>query len=272
MEYEIRPAGKLRFGFQEIWDFRELIYFFSWRDIKIKYKQTALGALWVIIQPLLLLSVFSVLISKALQIDTKGLPYPVFVFAGLLMWNLFSTGLSNAGNSMVANANIIKKIYFPRLIIPISSVLSSLVDFIITLILFSLVVSYYLGFSVLLRLWLVLPLSLLTTLLTTFGLGSFLAALNVKYRDFRYVIPFMIQILMFITPVLYPITLLPEGWLLDILQLNPLAGAIDSIRFALLGQQVPMLSILKDLGISIIFLLIGIIYFRKTEYYFADLA
>ena len=208
VEYEIKPAQSTRIGLKELWASRELIYFFTWRDVKIKYKQTVLGAMWVFIQPFLLMVVFTLFFSRALKVTSGNLPYPLFVYTGLMFWNVFSSGISNAGNSMVTNANIIKKIYFPRLIIPISSVLSPVVDFSVTFILFIGMLFFYPTDFSFFRIILLLPVSMIITLLTTFGLGSLLASLNVKYRDFRYVIPFLLQVLLFLTPVIYPVTIL----------------------------------------------------------------
>ena len=173
---------------------------------------------------------------------------------------------------MVNNANIIKKIYFPRLIIPLAAVLGTLLDFTMTLILFIVLLYFYLPGASFLNFLLVLPISLFVTFLTTFGVGSFLAALNVKYRDFRYIIPFMIQVLLFITPVIYPISLMPAGWIRDLLSINPLAGAIDLVRYSITGTPIDWLLVFRSSAISLAFLFIGLTYFRKTEYYFADLS
>lgn len=258
---------------KELWDFRELFFFFTWRDIKIKYRQTVLGALWAILQPFLMMLIFTFFFNKALNVPSGNLPYPVFVFSGLMLWNIFSTGITNSGNSMVNNANIIKKIYFPRLIIPISSILATLVDYAMTfIILIGLLAYYHSGISVS-NFLITLPLSLLITLLTTFGLGSMLAALNVKYRDFRYVIPFLVQILLFLTPVIYPVSIIPQGWIREILQwINPMSGAIDLFRSSFTGEVIDTVMVIKSLLVSGIFTIAGMAYFRRTEHYFADLA
>ncbi len=272
MELEIKPTYRFSINFKELWTFKELVYFFTWRDIKIKYKQTVLGIAWAVLQPLMLMTLFTLFFSHALKMPNGGLRYPVFVYSGLMFWNIFSNGISSASNSMVNNSNIIKKIYFPRLIIPISSITSSLVDFIISFILFiGLLIIMPVPLSITSTL-IALPLCLIATLLTTFGLGCFFAALNVKYRDFRYVIPFMLQVLLFLTPVIYPISIIPYPWLQSILELNPMSGAIDFFRSALSGEPLPWVLIIKSLSISFFFLVVGVFYFRKTEYYFADLA
>lgn len=272
MEYEIRPAGKFSLGLRELWEFRELFYFFTWRDIKIKYKQTVLGAAWAILQPLLMMVIFTLFFSRTLNIPSNNIPYPIFVFSGLLLWNVFATSLTNAGNSMVNNANIIKKIYFPRLIIPISSVLSALADFVMALVVYFALLIYYHDAHLIPQLLLVLPLSIFITILSSFGLGSFLAAVNVKYRDFRYVIPFLIQILIFLTPIIYPVSIIKIPWVVQLLQLNPMAGAIELLRSVINQSSIDWILTAKSLFISFLLLFTGVFYFRKTEYYFADLA
>lgn len=272
MEFEIKPSHKLNLNLKELWSYRELIYFFTWRDIKIKYKQTVLGSLWAILQPLLFMIIFTLFVSRALKVVPENLPYPVFVFSGLILWNIFASGIANSGNSMVSNAHILKKIYFPRLIIPISAILATLVDFCMSfLLLFLLLLLYPTDFSMI-QLLIGLPMGLMIVLMTTFGLGTFLAALNVKYRDFRYVIPFMIQILLFLTPVIYPVSIVPEGALRFVFELNPLTGALDAFRTAFNGSPLNYALVLKSLSLSLFFFITGIYYFRKTEYYFADLA
>ncbi len=272
MEYEIRPKSRIKVDLSELWAFRELLYFFTWRDVKIKYKQTILGALWAILQPFLLMLVFTIFFSRTLNIQSADLPYPLFVYTGLILWNIFSVGISNAGNSMVNNANMIKKIYFPRLILPISSILSTLVDFVMTFILFFGLMVYYNIFPNPAHLIIALPLSILITLLTTFGLGSFLSAVNVKYRDFRYVIPFLVQVLLFLTPVIYPVSIVSNEFVQHLLQLNPMSGAIDILRGSFTGIYPPTYIIIQSLLISLVLFFAGVFYFHKTEYYFADLA
>jgi lipopolysaccharide transport system permease protein len=271
MEYEIKPHEKLSLGIKELWQYRELFFFFTWRDIKVKYKQTFFGFAWAVFQPLLLMVVFTVFFGKGQQ--PEGLPYPVFAISGLILWNIFSTGLTGAGNSMVTNANIIKKIYFPRLIIPISAVLVSLFDFIMAFIIFIVILIYYhvhISFC-----W--FPVMIITgiiiTSIATFGVGSLLAALNVKYRDFRYVIPFMIQAMLFLTPVIYPVSKISIGWIKYILAINPMYSAIELFRYGFNGgQELQTDLICISIGSSFLFFVIGLYYFRKTEVYFADIA
>lgn len=274
MEYEIKPASKLSLNLKELWEYKELFYFFTWRDVKVKYKQTVLGFAWAILQPTLMMLVFTFLFGKAIGVQSKlSLPYPVFVYTGLMLWGIFSGGLQASGNSMVSNANIIKKIYFPRLIIPVSSILVSVFDFLMTLIPFVALLVYYHIQVDLFRLFLFFPLSVLIILLTTFGMGCLLAALNVKYRDFRYVLPFMIQFLMFATPVIYPVSVVENEFLRFLLSLNPMSVAIDIFRSVfdpsiLIETEI----IIWGLVLAILCLVVGVFYFRKTEAYFADLA
>lgn len=272
MEYEIKPKEKLSLGLQELWQFRELFFFFTWRDIKVKYKQTVLGFAWAIFQPLIMSLVFTLflgnLISKGNELP---LPYPVFVLSGMLLWGVFSSGLTNSANSMVSNANIIKKIYFPRLIIPLSAILVSLFDFLMGFLVFIPVMIYYHVSFTWAAIWM-LPLSILITTIVAFGLGTFLAALNIKYRDFRYILPFFIQALLFITPVIYPATVSNNKIIQAIMHLNPMSAAIQTFRAAFVNSYSFGTDFWISLAIGILIFLAGLFYFRKTEYYFADLA
>ncbi|MGZ3885566.1 MAG: ABC transporter permease [Bacteroidia bacterium] len=272
MEYEIKPKTNLDLGLKELWAYHELFYFFTWRDIKVKYKQTVFGFLWAVLQPLVMVALFTLCLGRLISSSVPlNLPYPVFALSGFLLWNVFSSGLSNAGNSMVSNANIIKKIYFPRLIIPISAILVSLFDFFISFVVFIAVIIYYktpLQVAALLY----IPLSLLLTCISTFGLGALLAALNVKYRDFRYVIPFFIQALMFATPVIYPVRISGSPFIYNLLALNPMTAPIELFRNAFSNAPPDTHLIIISSSVSVILFLTGLIYFRKTESYFADLA
>jgi len=272
IEYEIKPREKLNLGLRELWQYRELFYFFTWRDIKVKYKQTVLGFAWAILQPFLMMVVFTVFFGRALNVPSDNIPYPVFVYSGLLIWNIFSSGLSNAGNSMVNNANIIKKIYFPRLIIPISAILISLFDFLMAFIIFiGLIIYYQVSINLLLFIPLLLA-SLLITSIGTFGLGALLAALNIKYRDFRYIIPFMIQALLFVTPVIYPVSILGPSWIKYILSINPMYAAIEIFRHSITQKPLEINLLIISIASACILFIFGLFYFRKTEAYFADLA
>jgi lipopolysaccharide transport system permease protein len=272
IEYEIAPQKNFSLGLKELWHYRELFYFFTWRDVKVKYKQAALGILWAILQPLIMMIMFTLIFSKALNVSSDGIPYPVFALSGLLIWNIFSNGLLNSANSMVTNANIIKKIYFPRLIIPMSAILTALVDFVFALIIYVLVLIYYHQEVNILKLILYLPLSILITIITTFGLGSFLAALNVKFRDFQYVLPFMIQFLLFANPVLYSTRAFNNPWINAIMNANPIASAIQLCRSIFTSQVVDWGAVATGSIVAILLLIMGIYTFRKTESYFADLA
>ncbi len=269
-EYTIDSAPTI-FNMQELLQYRELFYFFTWRDIKIKYKQTVLGFLWAILQPLMMMVVFTLFFGTALDIPSQNLPYPVFVFSGLLLWNMFSAGLTGSANSMVNNSAIIKKIYFPRLIIPTSSILVSLFDFFMGFVLFIPLLIFYKQPVSLSALW-CWPLAVFITILAMLGPGCLLAALNVKYRDFRYMIPFLIQILFFLTPVIYPVSMLKYPVLQYILVLTPMYAAVELFRLPLTGDEINQAFLLISLGAGFFFLVIGILYFKKTEDFFADFA
>ncbi len=269
-EYKIESNSKL-FHWGELWRYRELFYFFTWRDIKIKYKQTVLGFLWSILQPLLMMVIFTFFFGRALNIPSQNLPYPVYVFSGLLIWNMFSSGLTNASNSMVNNSSIIKKIYFPRLIIPVSSILVALFDFLMAFIIYAFLLLFYQQ-PVSWQATFIWPFTILITVVATLGLGTWLAALNVKYRDFRYVIPFLVQVLFFLTPVIYPISLLKYPLLQYILVCSPMYAAIELFRYPLTGILPDIYFLGASLISGLIFLFAGIFYFKKTEDFFADFA
>lgn len=272
MEFEIKPKEKTTIGFKELWEYRELFYFFTWRDVKVKYKQTVLGFLWAILQPLFMTIVFTVFIGDSIIQKTQlPIPYPVFALSGMLLWGIFSGGMSNAASSMVNNANIIKKIYFPRLIIPISAILVALVDFFIALVIFIvLLIIYKIDINYVAILY--LPLSILITCLSAMGCGTLLAALNIKYRDVRYIIPFLVQGLLFLTPVLYPINISSNSIAQFILKLNPLSGALELMRGLFVGHTINFETVMISSITSVLLFIIGVLYFRKTESYFADLA
>ncbi len=271
VEYSIESSGRKWFDWMELWRYRELFYFFTWRDIKIKYKQTFLGFLWAILQPLMMMTIFTLFFGRALNIPSQNLPYPVYVFSGLIIWNLFSSGLTSASNSMVNNALIIKKIYFPRLIIPVSSILVALFDFLMAFILFIGILLFYKQ-PVDMIAFLLWPLAMLIGMVATLGLGSWLAALNVKYRDFRYVIPFLVQVLFFLTPVIYPISLLKYPLLQYVLACSPMYAAVELFRYPITGIAPDLYFIMISLTSGFILLLVGIFYFKRTEDFFADFA
>jgi lipopolysaccharide transport system permease protein len=268
MEYEIKAKEKFHLGLGELVQYRELFYYFAWRDIKVKYKQTILGFAWAVLQPLFMMLIFSFFFGKML--DLSYLPYPVFVFSGLLMWNIFSSGLTNAGNSMVTNANIIKKIYFPRLIIPISSILVALFDFMMAFLIFIGIMVYYHPHFILWHALVFIPGAVFMAAFASLGPGMLLAALNAKYRDVRYIIPFLIQMLLFLTPVIYPVDKFNNPILKIILSLNPVSGAINLFRSAISYTPFDIHFFLISCSSGIVFFVVGLLYFRKTETFFAD--
>ena len=258
----------LHLDLQAVWQSRELLYFLIWRDVKIRYKQTVLGTAWVIIQPLMIMVIFTVIFGQFARIPSDGLPYSIFTYTALLPWQYFSQAISRSSDSLVASAHLITKIYFPRLIIPISAVLAPLVDFAIAFVVLLGMMAWF-GIS---PYWnaLFLPLFLLLALITALAVSLFLSALNVKYRDVRYTVPFLIQVWMYASPVVYPVSIMPAQWRL-LYSLNPLVGVIESFRWALLGKGSPDFSIMVVSGTVIVALLLGgIIYFKKMERTFAD--
>jgi lipopolysaccharide transport system permease protein len=272
-EEEITPKGNLSINFGELWAYRELFFIFSWRDIKVKYKQTSLGILWALLQPLAMVTIFTLTIGRLLPVTNQNaLPYPVFVYSGLIFWYLFSNGITNASNSMLNNEAIIKKIYFPRLIIPFSSILIALFDFFITLVLYIAILVYYHAEIDLLKFILYIPLALLISLLSIFGIGTFLAALNIKFRDFRYTIPFLMQFLMFASPIFYPTHIVENKLIADILKLNPMNSILELSRSIFLNQEPDWHTIILGILVSTASFFLGLIYFRKTEAYFADIS
>ncbi len=272
IEYKIEPSSSKPFHWSELWYYRELFYFFTWRDVKVKYKQTTLGVLWVVLQPVVQVLVFSVFFGRALKVPSEGIPYPVFVFSGLLLWTFFSSSINNSGNSMLSQAGIIKKIYFPRLVIPISTVLVSFLDLLVAFGIFVLTLAFYQVHVDFIKLIIFWPTALFFTLTGTLGISCWLAALNVKYRDFRYVIPFALQLLLFLTPIIYPISIINYSWIKYILALNPMSGAIALFRMPLVANQQAMEFIIISMVSSLVFFVVGIYYFKRTEDFFADIA
>lgn len=265
----IKPPRKwVPVDFRELLQYHELLYFFTWRDVKVRYKQTGLGFAWAIIQPLFMMVVFSIFFGALAKIPSEGIPYPLFNFAALLPWTLFAEGLTRSTTSMITNANIMTKVYFPRLLMPISGVLSPLVDFAAAFSILIIIMIYY-GFVPTLNI-VFLPLFIIFAVMASLSVGLWLSALNVKYRDFQYTVPFIIQFWLFASPVVYPSTLLPESvrWLYG---LNPMAGVIEGFRWALLGTAAPGLMIFVSLLIVILLLVSGLFYFRRMEQYFADI-
>ncbi len=265
----IRPSrGWVPLNLRELWEYRELLWFLVWRDVQVRYKQTLLGAAWAIIQPFLTMVVFSVFFGHLAGIPSDGLPYPVFSYCALLPWQFFANALSQSANSLVSNQGLITKVYFPRLIIPISGVVAGLVDFgVAFLVLFGMLVFYGIVPTVAI---LSLPLFLLLAISSALGVGLWLSALNVTYRDVRYVIPFLTQFWLFVTPVAYPSSLIPEGWR-AVYGVNPMAGVVEGFRWALLGTANLQPSIFLISTMMVLILLIGgLYYFRRMEKTFAD--
>lgn len=276
-EIVIKPRSSFAVNWQELWQYRELLYFFAWKEVKVRYKQAVLGVAWTLLQPLAMMVVFIVLLHRGLGVSTGEIPPPIYYLSGLIIWNLFNHAVTNAAGSMVSNAHIIKKIYFPRLVIPISSVLVSSFDFLISLILFFILILYYQITGGITLSWLVLlPAVLVAFIITTttaFSLGTFLAAVNVKYRDVRYALPFFVQSLFFITPVMYDGRVIQSEWIVNALQWNPLYWAIEMVRQAILGNLIwARSSDIWWIGLVLMLMfMIAIFVFRKTEAYFADI-
>lgn len=265
----IEPSrGWISLRLHELWEYRELLYFLAWRDIKIRYKQTVLGAAWAIIQPFFTMIVFSIFFGRLAGIPSDGVPYPIFSFAALVPWTFFANSLNQASNSLVNSATLIQKVYFPRLAVPIASVFSGLVDFVLAFLILIGMMLYYGMFPSLSALW--LPVFFLLAFVTSLGVGLWLSALNVRFRDIRYTVPFLIQFWMFSTPVAYPSSLLSEPWR-TLYGINPMVGVIEGFRWGLLDTNTaPGPIIVVSSFVAIAILLGGAFYFRRVEKTFAD--
>lgn len=272
----IQPTkGLSALHLRALWEYRELLYFMIWRDVKVRYKQTALGVLWVVLQPLLSTLVFTVIFGILLSVPSNGLPYPIFAYAGLLPWQYFAGSLTRTSNNLVDSANLITKVYFPRLTLPLSGVLSGLVDFAVGFGLLAVLMAIYrvpLTPAVLL-----LPFFLLLAMVTALGFGLWLSALNVRYRDVKQLVPFLIQLWMYLTPVIWPVTIIPEQFR-PLLALNPMVGVVSGFRWALLGDasavtglQAPVALFVLSVLIAVAVLISGLFFFRSTERTFADI-
>lgn len=266
---EIEPShGWVDLKLRELWQYRELLFFLTWRDVKVRYKQTALGAAWAILQPFMTMVVFSLFFGKLAKMPSDGVPYPIFSYVGLVPWTFFAAGLTNTSNSLVGSSNLIKKVYFPRLAIPISTIFSGLVDFFLAFVVL-------LGMMGFFRVWptpklLFLPLFLLLAISTSLGVGLWLSALNVRYRDVKYIVPFLTQFWMIASPIAYSSSLVPEKWRL-LYALNPMAGVIEGFRWAMLDTQfAPGPVVAVSTLVALILLLSGALYFRRMERTFAD--
>jgi lipopolysaccharide transport system permease protein len=266
--FEIRPSrGWVPIHLRDLWTYRDLLYFFIWRDVKVRYKQTALGAGWAILQPFLLMVVFSVFFGRLLNVQSAGVPYPVFAYTALVPWTMFANAVAQSGGSLVANQQLLTKIYFPRLLIPISATLGNLVDFVFA---FAVLVGLMLYYGIAPPAAILLtPILVLLAVVTALGVGLWLSALNVKYRDVRYVIPFLVQLWLFATPVAYSSSIVPAAWR-PLYDLNPMVGVVEGFRWALLGtgHLDPMFGV--SAVVAVVVLLGGLVYFRRTERTFAD--
>lgn len=266
----IQPShGWVSLRLRELWDYRELLYFLTWRDIKIRYKQTILGAAWAIIQPLFTMLVFSLFFGKLAKVPSDGIPYPIFCYAALVPWTFFANGLTQSSNSLVGSSNLLTKVYFPRLTIPLATVFSGVVDFLLAFGILLVMMRYY-GVPITLKiLW--FPAFLSLALITSLGVGLWLSALNVQYRDVRYVVPFITQFWMLATPIAYPSSLLNDPWR-TVYGLNPMAGVIEGFRWALLGSRISVGSLLIVSSAAALMILVGgAFYFRRMEKTFADI-
>lgn len=265
----IESGRSERHYWRDLWRYRELFFFLAWRDILVRYKQTTIGIMWALGRPLITMLVFTLVFSKLAKLPSEGVPYPILVFAALLPWQFFSSGFSGAGDSLIGNAGMISKVYFPRLVIPASAVIVSFVDFLISLVILVGLMIWY-GFAPNLRMF-ALPLFFIIAFAAAMGAGLWIAALNVKYRDFRIIVPFVVQFGLYISPVGFSSTIVPEQWRL-LYSLNPMVGVIDGFRWAILGGNTQLYwpGLLLSMFLVLVMLATGIVYFRKTEKTFAD--
>jgi len=266
----IKPStGWAALDLKDLWIYRELVYFMTWRDLKVRYKQTLLGASWAVLQPFLTMVVFSIFFGGLAQVPSDNVPYPIFSFTALLPWTLFSKALLDASKSLVSSSHIITKIYFPRIILPLASILAGIVDFFIAfVVLLGMMVFYKIAPTT--NIW-TLPLFLLLALITALGVGLWLSALNVLYRDINYATHFITEFWMFVTPIAYSSTMIPDKWKM-IYSLNPMAGVVNGFRWALLGiGEGPGADLMVSVVVAIVILISGLIYFKRTERLFADM-
>jgi lipopolysaccharide transport system permease protein len=267
----IQPSsGWVSLRLKELWEYRELLYFLTWRNVKVRYKQTLLGAAWAIIQPFFTMVVFSIFFGRLAGISSDGIPYPIFSYAAMVPWSFFAYGLTQASNSLVGGSQLITKVYFPRLAMPISTVLSGAVDFVLAFIVLLGMMLFYGIFPTINVVW--LPLFLLLAAVTSLGTGLWLSAMNVQFRDVRYTVPFLTQFWMFMTPIAYPSSLIKQPWVRTLYGLNPMAGVVEGFRWALLGTDTqPGPIIIASSAVAVVLLVSGAFYFRRMEKTFADL-
>ena len=261
------PHGLAALKLGELWRYRELVYFLTWRDILVRYKQAVLGVLWAVLQPVLTMIVFSVIFGRLIGVKTGDIPYPLFSFAALLPWQLFAGAMQRSGTSLVASSSLITKVYFPRLVIPLSSVLGGLVDFCISFVVLMALMAYYHTAPTWNALW--IPAFVLLTLATSLAVGLWLSALNVLYRDVQYIIPFLVQLWMYLSPVVYPVTYINGPWRY-VYALNPMVGVIQGFRWALLGGTPPDKMVAVSVVVVLALLVSGLYYFKRMERVFAD--
>ena len=265
----IQPSkGLFNFDLRELWQYKELLYFLIWKEVKVRYKQTIIGGAWAIIQPLLTMVIFTIIFGRLAKIPSDGMPYPVFTYTALLPWMLFAQALTRSGGSLVSNANLITKVYFPRLLVPLSAALAPIVDFIVSFLILLGMLAWY-GIPPTLGI-LALPFFLALTLVTAISVNLWLAPINVKYRDVAHTLPFLSQIWMYASPVVYPLSMIPEKWQF-LYSINPMVGVIEGFRWALLGKQSPNFMAMAISVIVVMALFLGgILYFKKMEQTFAD--
>jgi lipopolysaccharide transport system permease protein len=265
----IKPStGLTALNLRDLWIYRELVFFMIWRDIKVRYKQTLLGAAWAVIQPVLTMLIFNFVFGTVAKVPTEGIPYPIFSYAALLPWGLFSAALNNASRSLTTNQNMVSKIYFPRLVLPLASVLGGLVDFAIAFLILVVLMIYY-KITPTTAIW-TLPFFLVLTVVTALGVALWLSAINVQYRDVNYVLPFLTQFWLFLTPVAYSANVISAKWQV-VYSLNPMAGVVNGFRWALLGTNTgPNMNMVVSICISLVVLVSGLFYFRSMERTFAD--
>ncbi len=265
----IEPRKGIKNYWKELYSYRELFLFLAWRDILVRYKQTVIGVAWSVLRPLLTMIVFTIVFGKLAKMPSGGIPYPILVYSAMLPWQFFSNIITESGNSLISNSNMISKVYFPRIIIPTTSMIVSLIDFFISSVILSLIMLYYKFTPTLYILF--IPFLLILAIITSLGIGFLISALNVKYRDFRYIIPFLVQFGLYISPVGFSSSVVPEKWRL-IYSLNPMVGVIDGFRWAIIGKDfnIYLPGFILSIVIGVLMFIIGFIYFRKTEREFAD--
>lgn len=261
--------GWVSLKLKELWEYRELLYFLTWRDIKVRYKQTILGAAWAILQPFMTMVVFSLFFGRLTNMPSDGVPYPIFNFAALVPWTFFATGVTASSSSLVTNSNLLKKVYFPRLTIPIATVLSGTVDFLIAFVVLILMMLFY-GIVPTTNV-IFLPFFLLLAFITSFGVGLWLSAMNVQFRDVRYIVPFLIQFWLFATPIVYPSSLIDNPTIRTLYGINPMTGVVEGFRWALLGvKTAPGPILIVSTAVAVLLMVSGLYYFRRMEKTFAD--